>query len=374
MEHYSSLELADMHLIYGAAGYSVQIAKKMYREKFPNRHHPSRQVFISFSRRMRETGSLQPRNEGPGNMRTTRTPDFEEEVLERVAADPTTSTRRIARAMGAAQSSVWRVLHEQQLHPYHPQRVHALLLTDFAPRVALCQWLLQQWIDRPDYLQFVLFTDEASFTRDGISNSRNNHVWDEENPHAIVESHHQQRFAVNIWAGIVHDNLIGPYLLPARLNGHRYLRFLQRVLPELLEDVPLAVCERMWIQHDGAPPHFSVDVRNHLNAVFPGRWIGRGGPIPWPARSPDLNPLDYFLWGYLKSLVFETPVETDMELVARIVAACDVIRNTLGIFVRVRQNLVRRCHAYIEVGGRQFEQLLKGTKLCVNYVNDGTCS
>ena len=74
-------------------------------------------------------------------------------------------------------------------------------------------------------------------------------------------------------------------------------------------------------------------------------------------RSPDLNPLHHFLWGYLKSLGFETPVETDMELVARIVAACD-IQNTPGIFVRARQNLVRRCHVCIEVGGRQFEQLL----------------
>ena len=56
--------------------------------------------------------------------------------------------------------------------------------------------------------------------------------------------------------------------------------------------------------------------------------------------------------------MFETPVETDMELVARIVAAYDIIRNTLGIFVRVRQNHVCRCHACIEVGARQFEQLL----------------
>ena len=70
----------------------------------------------------------------------------------------------------------------------------------------------------------------------------------------------------------------------------------------------------------GTPP-FSVDVRNHLNAVFPGRWIGRGGPIPRPARSPDLNPLHYFLWGYLKWLVFNTPVETAMEYLPRIVAA-----------------------------------------------------
>ena len=101
-----------------------------------------------------------------------------------------------------------------------------------------------------------------------------------------------------------------------------------------------------------------MDVRNNLNAVFPCRLIGKGGPIPWPARTPDLNPLDYFLWGYLKSLVFEIPVETDRELVAKIVAASDIIQNTSGIFVRVRQNLAHRCHVCIEVGGRQFEQLL----------------
>ena len=69
------------------------------------------------------------------------------------------------------------------------------------------------------------------------------------------------------------------------------------------------------------------------------------------SESPSL-----FLWEYLNSLVFETPVETDMELVTRIVAAYDIIQNTSGIFVR--QNLVRPCHVCIEVGSRQFEQLL----------------
>ena len=55
-------------------------------------------------------------------------------MLGRVEADPTKSTR-VAREMGTAHSSVWRVLHEQQLHPYHPQRIHVLLVTDFAPRI-----------------------------------------------------------------------------------------------------------------------------------------------------------------------------------------------------------------------------------------------
>ena len=100
-----------------------------------------------------------------------------------------------------------------------------------------------------------------------------------------------------------------------------------------------------------------MHIHNHLNAGFPGRWFGRGGPIPWSARSFDLNPLHYFILGYLKPLVIETPVETDIELVTRIVAAYDIIQNTSGLFVRVRKNLVHRCHVCIEVGGRQFEQL-----------------
>ena len=56
--------------------------------------------------------------------------------------------------------------------------------------------------------------------------------------------------------------------------------------------------------------------------------------------------------------MFETPVVTGIELVARIEVAYDIIQKTSGIFVRVRQNLVRRCHVRIEIGGRQFEQLL----------------
>ena len=67
--------------------------------------------------------------------------------------------------------------------------------------------------------------------------------------------------------------------------------------------------------------------------------------------------------------MFETPVETDMELVTRIIVSYDIIQNTSGIFVRVRQNLVRRCHFWFEDGGRQFEQLLYDAKWYVNCVN-----
>jgi hypothetical protein len=45
-----------------------------------------------------------------------------------------------------------------------------------------------------------------------------------------------------------------------------------------------------------------------LYQEYPNRWIGRGGLRHWPPRSPDINPLDFFLWGYVKMLSTENPL------------------------------------------------------------------
>jgi hypothetical protein len=58
------------------------------------------------------------------------------------------------------------------------------------------------------------------------------------------------------------------------------------------KEVPLAKRMHMVFQHDGAPAHYSRLV-THLNLTFLERWIGRGGHVPWPPRSPDLTPLDF---------------------------------------------------------------------------------
>jgi hypothetical protein len=65
----------------------------------------------------------------------------------------------------------------------------------------------------------------------------------------------------------------------------------------------------MWYMHDGAPPHFNLAVRDVLNNTSHGQLIGRGGPTAWPPRSPDLNPLDFYLWGRLNTLVYAAPVD-----------------------------------------------------------------
>ena len=80
-------------------------------------------------------------------------------------------------------------------------------------------------------------------------------------------------------------------------------------------------------------------MRRFLNRQFAEKWIGRGGPVPWPARSPDITPMDFFAWGEMRNLVYKTPVESEEDLVA---AAAGAINDTPGVFARVRQNMIRR--------------------------------
>ena len=76
---------------------------------------------------------------------------------------------------------------------------------------------------------------------------------------------------------------------------------------------------------DGAPPHFSCFVTDVLNKRFPDAWIGRGGPIPWPPRSPDLSPVDSFLWGYIKNIVYAEKIRNIQQLQERITSAIETV-------------------------------------------------
>jgi hypothetical protein len=115
----------------------------------------------------------------------------------------------------------------------------------------------------------------------------------------------------------------------------------------------------MWYMHGGAPAYFSRAVRDVLSNTYHDRWIGRGGPTAWPPHSPDLNPLDFYLWRHLKSLVYAAPVDNEETLHHHIVDACQTIRNYPGIFERMRQPMMRRVEAGIESCGGHFGHLLQ---------------
>jgi len=65
----------------------------------------------------------------------------------------------------------------------------------------------------------ILFTDEAHFTSDGVNNTKNSRLLHHDNLHGTVESNNKHSFSVNVWCGVISDQLIGPHIFPQRLIG-----------------------------------------------------------------------------------------------------------------------------------------------------------
>ncbi|GFW61024.1 uncharacterized protein TNCV_4872341 [Trichonephila clavipes] len=68
--------------------------------------------------------------------------------------------------------------------------------------------------------------------------------------------------------------------------------------------------QELWFQQDGATCHTARSTIDLLKDTFGDRLISRFGPVNWPPRYCDLTPLDYFLWGYVKSLVYADKPQT----------------------------------------------------------------
>jgi hypothetical protein len=88
----------------------------------------------------------------------------------------------------------------------------------------------------------------------------NCHIWTKNNPHAVWEQGYGGHLASNMWAGIISDTVVGLSLLPNSPTAEHYCNFLETVLPRLHEGVPVAVRQRFWFCHSGAPALHGEDI------------------------------------------------------------------------------------------------------------------
>ncbi|CAK9801642.1 hypothetical protein ANTPLA_LOCUS2883 [Anthophora plagiata] len=352
---YSKQEKIDIILIYGKSDQCLWQAVRLYRAKFPERNCPSRSTYGKVVKHFFESGSVNTkkctRTHNVTNQLNTRF------IMEKVAENPHVSTRQLERVTNISKTSIIRILHEQKFHPYHVSLHQDLHGRDFENRLNLCQWGLQQYENDELFFERMLFTDEASFTNHGQLNLRNMHYWSLENPRWLRQVDRQRPWTVNVWCGILNNQIIGPYFINGTLNGQKYVTFLQGGLQVLLDDVPLDIRGRMWYQHDGCPAHSTRLVRQILNTKFPNSWIGRTGRVAWPSRSPDLTPTDYFLWGHLKKVVYCEQPTTPENMKDRIITACAAINPTT--FEKARESLILRFKKCIDVEGHHLEHLLQ---------------
>ncbi|KAJ8724058.1 hypothetical protein PYW07_008038 [Mythimna separata] len=347
---YSNIQCTEMVRTLARCDDNVELACRVFNERHGTR--VSARTMLGATQRLRDFGTFRPNTalDRGTNVRSTR---LQENILDYFDELPESSTREAAPLFDCSHMYVWRTLRADGEHPFHLRRCQELMPTDYLPRLQFCRWLLENW------QRNIIWTDESTFTRVGIYNQHNMHLWRHENPHACRVDSFQHRFSVNVWAGVVGTHILGPVFLP-RLTGDTYLHFLQEILPQLLEEVPLSLLRRpVFYQHDGAPAHFTWNVRRHLDAEYGSHWIGRGGPIPWPPRSADLTPLDFFLWGRIKSLVYVNEATSVNDLKHKIELAFVKVKSETEVLNKLKINLRKRAIMCIEQGGGHFENLLK---------------
>jgi hypothetical protein len=161
--------------------------------------------------------------------------------------------------------------------------------------------------------------------------------WAPENPHVHVEKEVSLP-GLNVWCGLPLRGLIGPFFFEGTGTGQVYLDMQHTsILPAIRT---LFGNDRFYFQQDGAPPHFHRDERAYLDENLPGQWIGRRGAVDFPPRSPDLTPLDFYLWGTLKDVLYRRKPATLAVLREEIETACAAIH--VDTLVNVDQAVVRR--------------------------------
>ena len=329
----------------------VQVAEE-FNQRHPERNLPLNQSTVSrLFNKFKETGSVADLPK-PGRT-SLMTDEVKDIILAKVSTEPTKSLNRHAEELGIVYTACWRVSKREKNRPYKPRLLQVLYDDDFPRRTEMCEWFLYQLNENEDCLRSVMFTDEANFYVNGLVSKQHIRYWAKENPHFFIANHLQGGQRVMVWLGVFDGNLVGPFFFENTVTGESYLRMLgDEVIPQL----NATGRQPTWFQQDGAPPHFAHQVRHWLDEHFPDSWIGRGGPVEWAPRSPDLNPLDFSIWGYLKRKVYREPIRDIGHLRERIAEECrnlpaDMLHN-------VEQNMKRRIVSCFNRDGGHFEHLI----------------
>ena len=250
------------------------------------------------------------------------------------------------------QTLLVKVCHVMSLHtPQDPPR-----------RLAFCNWLITL---TDQQLQEFLFSDEANFLLSGHVNSQNVRRYAPLKSTDPINGGRPEHFAVDkptfsaklmVFCGIRRNGTFGLKLYQNKtMDGRAYHSLLQyHVLPQLRQWNGGNLDRLVWAQ-DGAPCHVTLQNMRYLDSQFGDRVVSRK-PIQgrdWPARSPDLNPCDFFLWGFLKSKVYSPRPATLVQLqtnIQREVAALDP-----AMLLRVLMDVKIRCHKCIAANGGHIE-------------------
>ncbi|XP_045457214.1 uncharacterized protein LOC123667306 [Melitaea cinxia] len=203
-------------------------------------------------------------------------------------------------------------------------------------------------------------TDESHFHLEGYVNGQNCRYWSSSNS---KEKHQKTLHSpkVTVWCAISAKKIIGPFFFEndqgatVTVTSERYIDMINIFFVPQLQEEGIDKSS-VWFQQDGATAHTARVSMGTLKALFSGKIISRFGDILWPPRSPDLTSSyisDFFLWGYLKGRVYDTPLSSLEQLKAKITTEVRAI--SVDVLRRVSANLLVRFEECIRRDGRHLD-------------------
>lgn len=348
--YYTKEERVEIMEVYMKNNKNAYAALRDYCNRYPERLTPSKNTFKRIYNKFLTTYSVENKKRA-----FAANEDEDLEVLLYFQENPTKSIRDASRYLNINYVKIQRCLVKHNYHDYKPLKVQKLHPNDNIIRQNFSQILLDKFNDDANVFDYIFWTDEASFTTAGVYNKGNTHFWAQENPHLVKEIQFQGHMTFNMWSGIFNKRIYY-FFYNGSLTGERYLEYLRTNISDIIDNIPLHHVRHMIWQQDGAPCHNYRLVTQFLNQGFL-EWIGKKGTIRWPPRSPDLTPLDFFLWGHIKNEVYKDQVNNVLELQQRISALVDNINNS-DILPKLSSSILKRLRLCIEKNGSHIEQFL----------------
>ena len=230
----------------------------------------------------------------PGRPKDVRTKNVIRKVKERLKRKPRQSARKLAKRLDISERSMNRIIKDDlHLHAYHVTIEPKLSDLHKKQRLSFAYWVRKNL--RIEDHRKILFSDEKYFSMDGIYNRQNDRVYaasrDEADEHGGTMQRSKFPKHIMVWLGASRNGLTGSIIFePGQTLAHE--NYIDVVLPHALSEGRRLIGDGFIYQQDNATPHTHSKTQAWCANNFP-RFINKE---KWPANSPDLNVLDYYVW------------------------------------------------------------------------------
>lgn len=300
-------------------------------------------------KRYREFGVINDRKR-TGRPRSIRTPEVIKAVRERIRRNPARSGRKLGKDFKVGKTTMKIILKQDLgLKAYKKTKIHGLTDAQKVKRYERSKLLLD-WHAGDE----IIFSDEKLFLLQESHNAQNDRVYAATLDDIPSNKRNVQRFqnvsSVMVWGAISPRGKLPLIFIEkgVKINQKYYL-------DEVLKKVLLPEAQKLFgddfycFQQDGAPAHTAKLVQQWCEQNLTD-FITKE---EWPPSSPDLNPLDFCIWGYMLAHLNMKNIHTLEQFRKEIIKVWDEI--PIEVVRAACADFEKRLKAVREIKGERFE-------------------